>query len=186
MVVNDITYWLCSSRAAGKTECTPLRIREEDVYTVFNKLVCKLKDNRENIILPTIKYIKAMQENSGESQQKIFEIDKQIADLTAQNHTLARLHTKGILDQISYTEQSSGISDRIMTLRIERRRVLNESEEHELIENLKHLDILLKECIPSSDFDEELFAEIVENITLSSNTELNFTLLGELKIKERI
>lgn len=186
MVVNDITYWLCSSRAAGKTECTPLRIREGDVYTVFNKLVCKLKDNRESILLPTIKYIKAMQENSGESQQKIFEIDKQIADLTAQNHTLARLHTKGILDQISYTEQSSGISDKIMTLRIERRRILNESEEHETIENLKHLDTLLKEYIPTNEFDEELFSGIVETITLENNTELSFTLIGGLKIRERI
>lgn len=186
MVTNNIAYWLCCARAAGKTECTPLRIKETDVYNTFNKLVHKLKDNRENIILPTIKYIKAMQEKSSESQQKIFEIDKQIADLTAQNHTLAKFHTKGILDSISYTEQSSAVSDKIMNLRIERRRILHESEEHELIENLKHLDTLLKEYIPSSDFDEELFGEIVESITLISNAELNFTLLGGLNIKERI
>lgn len=186
MVINSIAYWLCSSRAAGITDCEPLRVRENDVYNTFNKLVHKLKDNREEIILTTIKYIKTMQEKSSESQQKIFEIDKQIADLTAQNHTLAKFHTKGILDSISYTEQSSAVSDKIMKLRIERRRILHESEEHELIENLKHLDTLLKEYIPSSDFDEELFAEIVENITLSSNTELNFTLLGGLNIKERI
>ena len=160
MVTNNIAYWLCSSRAAGKTECTPLRIKESDVYITFNKLAHKLKDNREGIILPTIKYIKAMQEKSSESQQKIFEIDKQIADLTAQNHTLAKFHTKGILDSISYTEQSSAVSDKIMNLRVERRRILKESEEHELIENLKHLDTLLKEYIPSSDFDKELFSEI--------------------------
>ena len=186
MVTNNIAYWLCSSRAAGKTECTPLRIKESDVYITFNKLAHKLKDNREGIILPTIKYIKAMQEKSSESQQKIFEIDKQIADLTAQNHTLAKFHTKGILDSISYTEQSSAVSDKIMNLRVERRRILKESEEHELIENLKHLDTLLKEYIPSSDFDKELFSEIVESITLSSNTELNFTLLGGINITERI
>lgn len=186
MVTNNIAYWLCCSRAAGKTECTPLRIRETDVYNTFNKLVHKLKDNRENIILPTIKYIKAMHEKSSESQQKIFEIDKQIADLTAQNHTLAKFHTKGILDSISYTEQSSAVSDKIMNLRVERRRILHESEEHELIENLKHLDTLLKEYNPTNEFDEELFSGIVESITLSSNTELNFTLLGGLNIKERI
>lgn len=186
MVTNNIAYWLCCSRAAGITECSPLRIREEDVYNTFNKLVQKLKDNRESIILPTIKYIKAMQEKSSESQQKIFEIDKQIADLTAQNHTLAKFHTKGILDTISYTEKSSAVSDKIMNLRIERRRILNESEEHETIENLKHLDILLKEYNPTNKFDEELFSEIVENITLLSNTELNFTLLGGINITERI
>jgi len=186
MVTNNIAYWLCCARAAGKTDCESLRIKETDVYSTFNKLVCKLKDNREKIILPTIKYIKTMQEKSSESQQKIFEIDKQIADLTAQNHTLAKFHTKGILDSISYTEQSSTVSDKIMKLRIERRRILNESEEHEIIENLKHLDTLLKEYIPSLEFNEELFSEIVEKITLSSNTELNFTLLGGLNIKERI
>ena len=186
MVINDTAYWLCSSRAAGKTDCESLRITETNVYNTFNKLVRKLKDNREEIILPIIKYIKAMQEKSSESQQKIFEIDKQISDATAQNHTLARLHTKGILDSISYTEQSSAVSDKIMKLRVERRRILKESEEHELIEQLKHLDTLLEEYIPSSEFDEELFSEIVENITLLSNTELNFTLLGGLVLKERI
>lgn len=186
MVTNNIAYWLCSSRAAGKTECTPLRIKESDVYITFNKLVHKLKDNRESIILPTIKYIKAMQEKSSESQQKIFEIDKQIADLTAQNHTLTKFHTKGILDSISYTEQSSAVSDKIMNLRVERRRILKENEEHELIENLKHLDTLLEEYNPTNEFDEELFGEIVESITLSSNTELNFTLLGGINITERI
>lgn len=186
MVTNNIAYWLCCSRAAGKTECTPLRIKENDVYITFNKLVHKLKDNRESIILPTIKYIKAMQEKSSESQQKIFEIDKQIADLTAQNHTLAKFHTKGILDSISYTEQSSAVSDKIMNLRVERRRILKESEEHELIENLKQLDTLLEAYNPTNEFDEELFGEIVESITLSSNTELNFTLLGGINITERI
>ena len=186
MVTNNIAYWLCSSRASGKTECSPFRIKESDVYNTFNKLVHKLTDNRENIILPTIKYIKVMHEKSSESQQKIFEIDKQIADLTAQNHTLAKFHTKGILDSISYTEQSSAVSDKIMNLRVERRRILHESEEHELIENLKHLDTLLKEYNPTNEFDEELFGEIVESITLSSNTELNFTLLGGINRKERV
>lgn len=185
-VVNDIAYWLCSSRASGVTDCTFLRIKETDVYNTFNKLVLKLKDNREDIILSTIKYIKSMQEKSSESQQKIFEIDKQIADLTAQNHTLAKFHTKGILDSISYTEQSSVVNDKVMNLRIERRRILNESEEHEMIENLKHLDTLLEEYNPTNEFDEELFGEIVKSITLLSNTELNFTLLGGINITERI
>lgn len=185
-VVNDIAYWLCSSRASGVTDCTFLRIKENDVYNTFNKLIRKLKDNREDIILSTIKYIKTMQEKSSESQQKIFEIDKQIADLTAQNHTLAKFHTKGILDTISYTEQSSAVSDKIMKLRIERRRILNESEEHEIIENLKHLDTLLKDCNPSTEFDEELFKEIVKKIVLVSNIELNFTLLGGLNFNEMV
>lgn len=128
-----------------------------DVYDTFNKLIKKLKYNRESIILPIIKYIKVMQKKTNENQQKIFEIDKQIADLTAQNHTLAKFHTKGVLDSISYTEQSSAVSDKIMNLRVERRRILNESEEHEILENLKHIDNLLEEYMPNSEFDEELF-----------------------------
>ena len=127
-----------------------------------------------------------MQEKTNENQQKIFEIDKQIADLTAQNHTLAKFHTKGVLDSISYTEQSSAVSDKIMNLRVERRRLLNESEEHELLDNLKHIDNMLEEYIPNSEFDEELFGEIVKNIVQISKTELSFTLIGGLKFTERI
>lgn len=186
MVVNGVIYWLCSSRAAGITDCAALRIREMDVYDTFNKLIKKLKYNRESIILPIIKYIKVMQKKTNENQQKIFEIDKQIADLTAQNHTLAKFHTKGVLDSISYTEQSSAVSDKIMNLRVERRRILNESEEHEILENLKHIDNLLEEYMPNSEFDEELFGEIIENIVQISKTELSFKLIGGLKFSERI
>lgn len=186
MIVNNTAYWLCSSRASGITNCTNLRIREKDIYDAFNELVIKLQDNREKIILPTIRYIELMQGKNGENQQKIFVIDKKIADYTAQSHTLAKLHTKGVLDNISYTQRSSVITDKIINLRSERRRVLNETEEHELIATLKNIDGILQEYIPGSEFDEKVFEQIIEKITPIDNTRLRFTLYGGLSFIEKI
>ena len=45
----------------------------------------------------------------GESQEKIRQIDKQIADLSAQNLVVARLHTNGVYSSKSFRASRSWI-----------------------------------------------------------------------------
>lgn len=185
-IVNGKAYWLCSSRASGKTNCAPLRISESAVYEAFNLMVSKLKNYRKEIITPTIKYLQALQEKANESQSKLSEINRLIANYAAQNHTLAKLHTKGILDNISYNEQSASVNDKIIKLKTERRRILNENAENETLDELRKLNDLISEYEQTAEFDETLFESIVDKITLISNKKIKFTLLGGLNITEEV
>ncbi len=179
-------YWVCAARSSGETICAIRRLREEMVYDTFITMVYKLKDNREELLGNLIRQLERMQSRNGANHEAIYALDKQIADLGAQNHILARLHTDGVLKAAEYASQSGDIANKISALRIERRRKLSEDADETLLDELKTLDGIFEEYAPSEEFDEDFFGQIVERITVNDNTRLTFHLLGGIALTEQI
>lgn len=72
-------------------------------------------------------------------------------------------------------------------LRAERRRLLREDENNDALADLRALDDALAAVTETQTaFNENLFAEIVLGITVVSQTELRFRLLGGLELTETI
>ena len=149
-------------------------------------MVMKLSENREYLLGSLIKQIEEMQYRTSGGQERIKELDKEIADLSTQNLFLARLHTKGILTASDYAKQSADIGNKITDLRVERRKRLSEDEDDELLDELKTLDGFLEEAKAEWEFNGELFEQIVLSITVKSNSELIFKLLGGIELTEKI
>ena len=61
-----------------------------------------------------------------------------------------------------------------------------EDEDNEVIESLRALDEIMADYAPTGDFDEDLFGQIVESITVVSKNALRFCLAGGLALAERI
>ena len=95
-------------------------------------------------------------------------------------------HTSGVLGAADYTKQTSEISNRITDLRIERRKKLTEDEDDELLYTLKELNGILEEYDPTTEFDNDLFEQIVQSITVNDNTQITFRLLGNIELTEEI
>lgn len=72
------------------------------MYNVFTMMAMQLAGNREYLLGSLIRQIEEMQYRTSGNQQRIQEIDKEIADLSAQNLLIARLYTKGILNASDY------------------------------------------------------------------------------------
>lgn len=185
-VTKDITYWLCSGKSSGATACQNRRVREDAVYTTFVMMLQKLNENRHYLLGELIHQIETMQSRTSRNQDKIYELDKKIADLGAQNLVIARLHTKGILNAADYAAQTADIGSQIAALRTERRKKISEDEDDELLDSLKTLNGTLEETDTIYSFDEELFRDIVENVTVEDNAKLTFTLIGGIKLTEQI
>ena len=156
------------------------------MYNVFTMMAMKLAGNREYLLDSLIRQIGEMQYRTSGNQQRIQEIDKEIADLSAQNLLIARLHTKGILNASDYAAQSADIGNKLTGLRIERRKKLSEDENDELLDELKTLDRILEETEIGYSFDTGLFEQIVTDITVESNSKLTFRLLGGIRLTEEI
>ena len=186
LLLNDTAYWLCSGKAAGATDCQSRRVRENAVFDTFCLMVDKLASHRQDLLGTLIHQLEMMQNHGSESQEKIRQIDKQIADLSAQNLVVARLHTNGVLNATDFASQSSVISNKINTLRLDRKKVLAEDENDELIYTLKSLDDTLAGYVPSETFNQALFEEIVQSITVVDNARLTFHLVGGLALTEQI
>lgn len=185
-VVEGKTYWLCNGRAKGDSECKSRRLREEMVYDAFTRMACKLKDNSSYLIGTLIKQIEQLQSKASKSQERIRQIDKELADLGARNLVIARLHSSGVLNATDYSTQTAELNNKITELRIERRKKLAEDEDDELLEQLKDLEEMLAEYLPQGEFDERLFEGIVEKIMVDDNTKITFKLIGGVELTEKI
>lgn len=185
-VVNGTAYWLCAAKATNKTDCAWRRVKEDEVYAAFNLMIRKVQANREYLLGTLIRQLEELQYRTTGSQQQIKEIDREIADLTAQNLVLSRLHGKGVLNAADYTAQSDVLENKITELRIERRAKITDNDENEMLNELKMLNDILKEVEIGIDFDAELFEQTVDNITVESNELLTFHLAGGISLPEKI
>ena len=156
------------------------------VYDAFMSMADKLADNRKYLIGTLIGQIELLQSKTSKSQERIREIDKELADLGARNLVIARLHTSGVLNATDYATQTAEIGNKITELRIERRKKLSEDEDDEMLDDLRSLDEIMSEYIPTSTFNEELFGQIVESITVDDSTQITFKLLGGIELTEPI
>ncbi len=131
--INGKTYWMCMKTASQASNCKSGRIKETSVYEAFVKMIYKLKYYRKQIIEELINQIENLQTYTGVYQERIKQIDKEIADYSAKNHIVTRLHTNGILNAIDFSKQISDINNKIAELRKERKEKLRMDTDESLL-----------------------------------------------------
>ena len=161
---NGKNYWISSVVEKSSCICKNQRLRESGVFDAFSILTYKLKENREVLIDNLIAQLERIQQRFGGTDDRIGDIDKEIAQLCAQSHLLAKLNNNGVLSSAEYAEQAAEIENKIKTLRTERRKKLSENQDDEMLDELKTLRQILDEYKPHAEFDEALFEIIVKRI----------------------
>lgn len=185
-IIHGTAYWLCSGASSGATDCESRRLREDMVYEAFTRMSVKLQDNRKSLLGTLIHQIETMQSRTSDAQEMVKRIDKEIADLNARNLVITRLHTNGVLPAAAYAAQTAEIGNKINELRIERRRKLAEDKNDEWLEQIRELNSIMENYLPTGAFDEELFGQIVDSITVNDNTRITFHLTGGIELAEEI
>lgn len=180
------TYWVCRTRDEDKHQCSAIRISEERIYETFIKMYNKLKQNYKVILIPMLSQLEKLQELKTRGNAEICTINKQIAELSEQNHVVNGLLSKGILDPALFISQSDELNSKIRSLKLEKSRLLEDSKEgddtkektEELIEVFKNgLEYII-------EINEALFEDVVESITVAENQEIHFKLINNLKLTE--
>ena len=119
--------------------------------------------------------------------KQYIEINKEIAQLKEQIHVLARLKTKGFLDESKYIEQVTEINARIEKLSRELRKIVRCDDEDEMIEQIKEIASIIENGTDlMTGFDDVMFESLIEKIIVKNQTEFEFNLVGSLKFTERI
>lgn len=117
----------------------------------------------------------------------VMDIHKEIAKLKEQIHVLARLKTKGFLDNAKYLEQTTELTAKINKLQSELKKLTRSDDEDETLEQIEMLtDYFEKQSKTISEFNESAFEFLIEKIVVISQNELEFHLIGGLKFKEKI
>lgn len=114
------------------------------------------------------------------------DIHKEIAKRREQNHVIARLRTKGFMDEGKYQEQNKELNNKIKKLQAELRKITRSDDEDDILEQLDMLiDYFEKREQLMVAFEPETFDMMVDRITANRN-ELTFHLLGSIELKEII
>ena len=116
----------------------------------------------------------------------MMEIHKEIAKFKEQTHVLARLKTKGFLDNAKYLEQTSELNSKVSKLQSELKKITHLDDEDETLEQIEMLIDYFEKRDPISEFDESAFEFLVEKIVVISQNEMEFHVIGGLKFKEKI
>ena len=114
--INEKSYWVCREHYYNAENCRTKPISEQVFYTAFMTMYNKLKTNYSVIFTPMLTQLQELKNKKYGCNKQYIEINKEIAQLKEQTHVLARLKTKGFLDESKYIEQVTEINARIEKL----------------------------------------------------------------------
>ena len=180
-------YWVCRLHDAESDKCSNKQILEANAISAFIMLCNKLWYNYKQILLPCQAALQDLKLKKFSGKTQVMDIHKEIAKLREQAHVLARLKTKGFLDEAKYIEQTTELTAKINKLQVELKKLSRSDDEDETLEQIEMLfDFFEKRDKPITEFEESTFESIVEKIVVIDQHELEFHLIGGLKFKENI
>ena len=186
-MINKKVCWTCSRHNLNASDCEIKPISQAMIYSIFIKLHNKLRYNYKQILLPlqtTLNELKIRRFNGNSS---VMDIHKEVAKLKEQTHVLARLKTKGFLDNAKYLEQTTELSAKINKLQSELKKITRSDDEDETLEQLEMLiDYFENQENFMTEFNESAFEFLIEKIVVINQNKLEFHLIGGLKFNEKI
>ena len=163
------------------------RVEEKFIKQSFIRLYNKLLFNYKQILVPLQTSLQDLKLKKFNGKTQVMDIHKEIAKLREQTHVLARLKTKGFLDEAKYIEQTTELTAKINKLQAELKKLTRLDDEDETLDQIEMLiDFFERRDKPITEFEESAFESIVEKIVVIDQYELEFHLIGGLKFKENI
>ena len=187
LIRKEEVFWVCSKKGNSGTECKSRAYSDNDVFSAFVKMYNRFRQNEKVLLDETITQFQNLKTKITMGNSQVAEIDGEIASLSEQNSMYSKLHTKGIIDDVTYFEKTDSIKKQIEDLRVRRNKLLSEDEDERCIEELRHLKRILNDSPKTlSEIDKELFTSIVARIYAEQNGDITFCLLGELQFRMEV
>ena len=184
--VNGRVHWVCRTHEKKADSCPCKAISQIIIYRAFIALYNKLLYHYHSILIPIQQMLQELKCKKYGGNVRVMDIHKEIAKLREQNHVIARLRTKGFMDEGKYQEQTKELNNKIRKLQAELKKLTRSDDEDDVLEQLDMLvDYFEKREHMMVSFEPETFDSMVDKITANQN-ELTFHLLGGLELKEKI
>ena len=184
--INNTVCWTCSKHNINAADCELKAIPQDLIYSIFIGLCNKLFCNYKTILKPLQTSLQGLKLKEFTGKTQVMDIHKEIAKFREQTHILARLKTKGFLDEAKYIEQTTELTAKINKLQAELKKLTRSDDEDETLDQIEILiDFFEKRDSPMTEFEETAFESIVDKIVVKSQHELEFHLIGGLKFKEK-
>lgn len=116
----------------------------------------------------------------------IAKLNERIADIISQDRLLAQLKQQGLVDPDLFISRRDRLAEQLRTAKLEKERLLEAEEDQTIQHTMSIMDILESGPDLLTEFDEELFSELVEKIIVENENQLRFRLINGLELTERM
>ncbi len=178
--------WVCSRHNVDSSACNSNYVSEDRIYDGFILMVNKLRFGNEDILGHVMAKLDVAINMYKLSNVAATRCSADIAELNTKLLMLEELRQKGYLAEDVFQVQAREIRNRLIELKAERSTAF-ETRIQTMQNEVRRLSALLHELeSPLESFNEKLFLEIVDHITISRTDEMTITFIGGLKFTELI
>ena len=178
-------YWVCRNHDNSAENCPIKQIRETEFQYAYIRLWNKLRAHYKAVLAPMLRQIETLSEKEKSGNAQLAELRKEISEIKRQIHLLTILNSQGTLDGAYFKERSAELDRKLLNSQKQLRASLDDSD-RERLDELRKLISMLEKSEQITEFDEIKFGQIVERITVLSNAEIRFELIGKIGFTERI
>ena len=184
---SGLVSWVCRKHDDRAADCPIGRIPETEIYAAFVRMYNKLKRHEGIILKPALAQMDDLNAVLQRDNPAMLAVNKAIADASEQSYKITTLQTRGLLDADACASRLRDIHAKLTELRRERRRLLQNEDLEDIMEALRlTADTVHAGPERLEGFDETLFANLTERITVESSTCLRFRLRGGIELTERL
>ena len=145
----------------------------------------KLRLHEGIILRPALAQMEDLETVLHRENPAMLEVNRDIAQATERNYNISKLRTSGLLDANAYSAQMAANTAQLTSLRAKRRKLLQSSDIDEAAEALRQtVETICRGPERLEEFDEALFGELVDRITVPGNDRLCFHLHGGIAVTE--
>ena len=186
-VSGTIVSWVCRKHNRDKLECTTKCVDERDLLALVQRFYHKMRKSREFVLAPMLQQLRELQERELRSDNRLADIDAELAKLTEQNLVLTRLKSKGYMDSALFLSETGEINTRVRELRKKRRVLTSGTPEEEVIRQTEEMLEYLAEGPEWLDtVDETVFSRLIDRIFLTAEDKVILRLHNGLEVEEHM
>lgn len=184
--MNQGVFWVCRSHDLHSQDCPTLPLDQQYIHACFLRLYFNLKHSSTPILLRLAADLKLIQERKLLWSPDIIELNTQISSLSRQNHTLAELHAQGLVDPDVFISQTNALTKQLRDVKLQKERLLCEGKNEALVQTKALMTVLEAGPEMLTEFDAELFDELIDKVIVESNQRLRFRLKNGLELAESV
>ena len=179
-------YWVCRNHDHKNIgDCDIRQIGEWVFQSAFIRLWNKLQAHYKAILAPMLRQLETLSEREKSGNTQLAELRKEISEIKQQTYLLTMLNSQGTLDGAYFTVRTQELDRKLLTAQKQLHANLDDKNS-ERLDELRKLIGIFERAEQIDEFDEIKFGRIVNKITVLSESEIRFDLIGGIGFTERI
>jgi hypothetical protein len=161
------------------------RIAESSIYEAFVRMLNKLRVHSGAVLEPALMQLEDLRKAVRGGDARLVSVRAELATLSEQAHMLNGLRADGLLDDETWQLKNNAIALKRTEFQKKQRLLMRDDGLESAIRCLRELISTIQNIQkPLTAFDERIFTEIVEKITVLAADKVMFRLTGGIGVME--